>query len=66
MGKALALDRCPHGVHAICLDDEDRGTGTRLTPAGCCGRWERVMAFPMSDTALRVVAQTILDECPDD
>jgi hypothetical protein len=43
----LALDVCPHGEKSIALDDELGGSGITLTDR-CCGRSERVKAWPLT------------------
>lgn len=53
---ALVLNRCPHGIEAISLDENDGG-GIRLTDAKCCGRWAVIAEFPMSAAALQQAAE---------
>lgn len=46
--KYLAINRCPkHDFYAISIDDAASGTGIRLTPSKCCGRWETVHRWPL-------------------
>ena len=66
MALSLTIDRCPHGVYAVGLDDDAAGKGTRLTPTKCCGRWERLAAWPMNEDALSTMAGLLLDEIPDE
>lgn len=51
MKYTLALNRCPHGVEMISIDDSNGG-GTNLTGNKCCGRWSVVKEWPMSDRLL--------------
>lgn len=53
-GFAIVLNRCPHGVEMISLDND--GGGVKLTGASCCGRWSEVKVWPMSATSLRAAA----------
>lgn len=54
--KTLSLDKCPHGMFAIALNDEDKGIGTRLTPHKCCGRWDMVKTWKLTGDQLRDIA----------
>jgi hypothetical protein len=54
--KTISLDKCPHGMFAISLNDEDKGFGTRLTPNKCCGRWEMVVTWKLTGDQLREIA----------
>ena len=69
--KFLTLNRCPHGIEMISLDDE--GGGTNLTGNKCCGRWHEVKRWPMHELNLRNAANEFEtaaltaegdDECP--
>lgn len=53
-GFAIVLNRCPHGVEMISIDNE--GGGTNLTGNKCCGRWHEVKVWPMSALLLRGAA----------
>lgn len=45
--KYLAINRCPiHGFLSVSVDDES--TGVRITPGKCCGRWEIIKQWPIS------------------
>lgn len=67
---SLSIYRC--SIHqefwAISLDNQDErgnGTGTRLTPSKCCGRWNTVKSFRMNKDDLEGMVgecQSILDE----
>ena len=46
MKYTLALNRCPHGVEMISIDDSNGG-GTNLTGNKCCGRWSVVKEWYM-------------------
>jgi hypothetical protein len=61
MSKAyLAINRCPnHGCFSISIDNETGGT--RLTDNKCCGRWDIVKRFPMTEKQLRNIVIEI--EC---
>ena len=52
MSRYLALYRCPHGIPAIMLADQD-GHGVRLTRLKCCGQWHMVERVPFSADAMR-------------
>lgn len=69
-GFYLSIHQCP--IHkdflAVCLDekDEDGGTGVRLTPSKCCGRWKLVTQWPMRLVDLRCIKEAIenaIEEC---
>lgn len=48
--KKLCIVRCPtHYYYAISIDDPDTGIGTRVTPSKCCGRWDTVKEFWLSE-----------------
>lgn len=44
--KSLAINRCPHGVFSVTIDGD--GSGVRITPSKCCGRWDLVKSWPLS------------------
>jgi len=60
--KYLALNRCP--IHpdflSVVLEDED-GSGVRMTPAKCCGRWETVTRWPID----KQMAEDFIDQMHD-
>ena len=58
-GFAIVLNRCPHGVEMISLDNE--GGGTNLTGPDCCGRWSEVKAWPMSARKMRCAIDELED-----
>ncbi len=40
MKMYLAINECPRHHHkSICIETED-GSGVRITPNKCCGRWK--------------------------
>jgi hypothetical protein len=48
----LCLNRCPHGVESISLDCHgDIGRSTRLTTLKCCGRWNAVKEWNVTNLA---------------
>ena len=51
MSYRLSVNRCPHGTYSVALDSE--GSGTRLTPSNCCGRWDLVKEWKMDADDLR-------------
>lgn len=54
--KGLAINRCPtHDWWAITIEDEDGGI--RVTPFKCCGRWDTVTAFRLSERDWRELAE---------
>lgn len=57
--KMLTIENCPHGVFAVSLDDGDKSRGVRLSPQKCCGRWDRVKAWPMTAANLRAIAEEL-------
>jgi len=46
--KTLSLDKCPHGMFAIALNDEDKKIGTRITSNKCCGRWNMMKTWKLT------------------
>lgn len=67
MGYRLSVNRCPHGTYSVALDRRDPdggGTGTRLTPGKCCGRWDLVREWPMDADDLRDIITEL--ECAAD
>lgn len=44
----LTINRCPHGTYAISVDDD--GGGTRVTPSKCCGRWDVIKEWDLTDS----------------
>lgn len=46
----LAICRCPmhREFWAVTVEDEE-GSGTRLTPSKCCGRWETVTRWLINE-----------------
>jgi NTP pyrophosphatase (non-canonical NTP hydrolase) len=55
----LAINKCPnHGFYSITVEDDD--TGTRVTPSKCCGRWDTVKRWKVSqcDLASLLAAQS--------
>lgn len=44
-GFAIVLNRCPHGVEMISLDNDSGGVN--LTGNKCCGRWSVVKEWYM-------------------
>lgn len=71
MSFRLSLNRCP--VHrefmAIMLDEyddnEQTGTGTRLTPSKCCGRWDTIKSWPLTKKQLEEIGNTFLEYAED-
>ncbi len=63
--KMLTIDKCPHGVFAVGLDDDNNNHGVRLSPQKCCGRWDRIKAWPMTAANLRAVSEE-LEQAADD
>ena len=61
----LSIDRCPvHGYYAVSVNRRDAdggGSGTRLTPSKCCGRWDETKSWTMTKDRLRQVAKDILE-----
>ena len=54
--KTLAINRCPtHGFWAITIEDDM--TGVRVTPSKCCGRWDTVKEFRMSERDWRELSE---------
>lgn len=66
MSYHLSIHRCP--IHKdffmVALDELNEngdGTGTRLTPTKCCGRWGLVKQWPLKSRDLREIANAF--EC---
>mgnify|MGYP001065312806 CR=1 FL=1 len=56
--KYLAICKCPaHNFYAVTIDDEN-GCGTRVTPSKCCGRWDTVKRWPITES----MADSLLEE----
>lgn len=51
---SLTLNRCPHGVEMLSLDDSNGGVN--LTGQKCCGRWNVVKTWPMTASNLERAA----------
>jgi len=53
----LVINQCPiHKFWAVTIDDDD-GSGIRVTPSKCCGRWDTVKAFALSEQEWRELAE---------
>lgn len=48
--KYLSILRCAkHGYNAIAIEEQD-GSGLRVTPGKCCGSWQTVQRWPLSES----------------
>lgn len=59
--RRLAINRCPHGIHSISIDDVVTEASTSLTPR-CCERRAEVYGWTMTEDKLRELANVILYE----
>lgn len=60
----LAVYRCPNHPDflSIHLDETENGedsTGTRLTPGKCCGRWDRVTRWRLTETMAEAAVEEL-------
>lgn len=47
--RKLVINKCPtHGYWSVSIDDEHGGT--RVTRSKCCGRWDTVKEFTLSQS----------------
>ncbi len=62
----LAINRCPEheAFWSISVDDEG-GSGTRITPSKCCGRWNVVRKFLMSEADLKAASEVFVNAAED-
>ncbi len=45
----LSINQCPdHGFWSVTID-WDRGSGLRVTPGKCCGRWQEIKSWKLSE-----------------
>jgi hypothetical protein len=56
MEYRVSIDQCPHGNHAVSLDNQTNETGTRLV-GRCCKRWTRAHSWRVSADELRSIAE---------
>lgn len=57
--KFLVINQCPtHSNYwSVSIDDDVIG-GTRITPTKCCGQWDTIQRWPITDH----MKETILEE----
>ena len=54
--RFLTINRCPqHGVWSLSIDHNSGGI--RITSTKCCGRWNQIHQFSMSEKQLREAAE---------
>lgn len=51
----IALNRCPHGIEMLSLDNESGGS--RFAGPKCCGSWKVIAEWPVSAKDLREIAE---------
>lgn len=61
MATGISIDKCPHGVLAITVFNDERGIAIRLTPSSCCGKWYETKRWPLTKEQMVVVAKEIAD-----
>lgn len=56
----ITIDRCPRhrDFWAVCIGDGHYGV--RLTPSKCCGRWDEVRKWSLSERQLRDAAEEFI------
>ena len=64
--KTLSLDKCPHGMFAIALNDEDKKIGTRITSNKCCGRWNMMKTWKLTGKQLREITNEFMCTADDE
>lgn len=53
----LCVSRCPeHDYFMVGIDFPD-GTGLRLTPSKCCGRWDTVISWPLTKDKWKEISE---------
>lgn len=59
MSQYIAINRCPEhkDFWCICIEDEE-GSGTRIVGGKCCGRWNLVKRWPLTERTI----ESILEE----
>ena len=54
----ISICRCPiHGFWSISVDGDS--SGIRVTPSKCCGRWDEIHSWPLSESMCDEIIEEI-------
>lgn len=57
--KKLSINRCPRHPEFWSVSIDDENGGVRLTPGKCCGQWNTVKEWPLTEAAWNEIINTI-------